>query len=183
MTALPYVSTHAGKQFFFAHPAKSEIRLGDIAHSLSQICRFTGHTDQFYSVAQHSVLTSYLVDPQHALHALMHDAAEAYVGDVSMPLKTLLPDYKEIEKSVEKAIFAHFGLPEQIPEDIKHADLVMLATEKRDLMPNATEDWAILDNIVPMGRKIHPLRSHQAKTLFLERFVELSHETTAREAV
>lgn len=183
MTALPYVSTHAGKQFFFAHPAKSEIRLGDIAHSLSQICRFTGHTDQFYSVAQHSVLTSYLVDPQHALHALMHDAAEAYVGDVSMPLKTLLPDYKEIEKSVEKAIFARFGLPEQIPEDIKHADLVMLATEKRDLMPNVTEDWAILDNIVPMGRKIHPLRSHQAKTLFLERFVELSHEATTREAV
>jgi len=173
MHTLPYVSTNSGQQFFFAHPDKSEIRLGDIAHALSQICRFTGHTTEFYSVAQHSVLTSHIVSQENALHALMHDAAETYIGDVSLPLKTLLPDYKEIEKSVEQAIFDRFGLALKTPEEIKQADLVMLATEKRDLMPEATEDWPVLHGIAPQPRPIKPLPPQQARTLFLERFAEI----------
>jgi len=101
---MTWITTNSGKRFDFTQPFDNTFDIHDIAHALAHINRFTGHTDQPYSVAQHSVYVSNIVPPRYALAGLMHDAAEAYLGDVSAPLKALLPEYKRIEHEVEMAL-------------------------------------------------------------------------------
>lgn len=167
----PTILTRSGKYFNFAQPLESEIDIESIAHALSHICRFTGHTNQFYSVAQHSVMVSQIVSPELAMAGLLHDAAEVFIGDVAKPLKRLLPDYARIEDSVEEAVFTRFCLGD-LPKhsEIKRADLIMLMTEKRDLMPKS-DDWEY--DVSPLQERIIPLDSKAAKNLFLLRFYEL----------
>lgn len=124
-----WILTYSGKRFSFLDIDPEAIDIGDIATALSNICRFTGHLDQHYSVAQHCVLVSHLVEPHLAFEGLMHDASEAYCGDVSSPLKARLPDYREIEGRVDRAIRAKYGLPLVETPDVKVADLRMLASE------------------------------------------------------
>ncbi len=169
----PTILTASGLYFNLLNPEESDISIQDIAHGLSHICRFTGHVRTFYSVAEHSYHASYLVPPEHALAALMHDAAEAYLGDVASPLKRQLPDYKAIEARVEAAIFARFSLPATLPDCVKHADRVMLATEKRDLMPAHRDTWTDLHGIEPMPMLIVPMSPETARHKFFERFLDL----------
>ena len=96
--------TSTGRRFVPQLPAASKIDIEDIAHALSQLCRFGGHCCEFYSVAQHSVIVSLNVPPEHRFAALMHDAAEAYLGDVIQPIKRLLPEYKAMESEVWRAL-------------------------------------------------------------------------------
>lgn len=167
------ILTNEGEYFRFGQPEDHCYTISEIAHALSHICRYTGHAREFYSVAQHSVLVSYLVPKPLALCALLHDASEAYLGDVSSPLKAMLPDYKAIEARVEKAIAEQYLLPYPLPPEVKHADLRMLMTEKRDLMPTNSRDAEEWPDIQPINYKVRPMEPKLARTYFLRRFVEI----------
>lgn len=174
---LPTIQTAAGEYFPLLAPRAEDINIGDIAHALSNLCRFTGHTREFYSVAQHSVLVSYAVPAEDALAALLHDASEAYLGDVSSPLKRLLPNYQEIETRVMEAVLTAFRLPTFIPDTVKVADRVLLATEKRDLMPPSDDDeteWALIAGVPLLRETIEPLPPRAARVRFLDRFAQLN---------
>ncbi|WP_320535311.1 metal-dependent phosphohydrolase [Robbsia andropogonis] len=172
----PIILTASGAYFDLVAPKPEMIRITDIARALSRICRFTGHTSEFYSVAQHSVAVSHLVPKQYALQGLLHDASEAYLGDVSSPLKAILPEYKALERNVMAAITLRYGLPLDLHESVKKADLVMLAAEKRDLMfyDAGSDFWPCLYDVEPRTECIRPLGSDEAERAFLARFRELT---------
>lgn len=168
---MAFIITRSGKHFNFEPPYEFDI--SDIAFALSRICRFTGHVD-FYSVAQHSVLASFLVPSHLALEALLHDAHEAYVGDVSAPLKALLPDYRRVEKRIEMALRQQWNLPFQTSAQVKNADLVMLATERRDLGLDDGTHWPALEHIKPHPGKIKRATPISAHIMFIARYRQLT---------
>lgn len=181
---MTWIHTRLGNKFDLLRPNESVIDVVDIAHALSLLCIFTGHSASFYSVAQHSVHVSHALVNESVevqMCGLLHDAAEAYVGDVSHPLKRLLPDYIAIEKRVEGAVFSAFGLPHTPPVSVKYADLTLLATERRDLMPPSEDIWVIIDGIAPLPTTIVPWSPEQACAEFLEHYEYLKgaqHESS-----
>lgn len=148
----PYILTHTGIHFDLVDPQPDMIDERDIAHALAHLCRFTGHTSRFHSVAEHSMGVAHHVDGKHKLEALLHDASEAYLGDVSLPLKSLLPDYRKIEDRVDAVIRERFGLPSAKSVEVKHADLRMLAIERDVLMPLDPTPWPVLAGVMPGSR-------------------------------
>lgn len=168
----PTILLHSGHYFDLLDPENSDFTIEDIAHGLSMTCRFTGQCSRFYSVAEHSVHMSRVVPAEHAYEALMHDAAEAFIGDVSKPLKDLLPEYRAIEKRIEAAVFARFGVRQPMPLCIKDFDIRMLATEQRQIMRN-NDGWDYT-----RGRDVLPIELDgwsptEARDRFLGRFREL----------
>ncbi len=136
----PFVHTWTGKKFYFTDPKPEDVFIEDIAHALSLQCRFNGHIAELYSVAEHSVMVANIVeeetkDAQLTLTALLHDAAETYLGDVVSPLKGLLGDYRVFEKSVEACVATRFSLTYPFPEAIERADRTALAREFKFLSP------------------------------------------------
>ena len=166
-----YVATYTGRQFYPLDPQQDQVDIEDIAHGLAYQCRFNGQTRHFYSVAQHSLIVAGLVPKRFRLAALLHDAAEAYMGDMVKPLKQLFPMLSAIEAKVMAAIGARYGITDFEDRAIKRADLIALAMEKRDLMPNSTEAWGSLKGIAPSPTRITPLSPQEAKALFLEAFL------------
>ena len=142
------ICTAGGRAIDPLNPDPRAIDLGDIAHALSFVPRFGGHSRVFYSVAQHSVLVRDLVSERCSedrvlAAALLHDAAEAYLLDMPSPIKRHLPDYTAAEKSLQRIIETKFGVLELAAEDralIKEADRIALAWEQRDIMPAV--EWA-----------------------------------------
>lgn len=161
----------SGQFFDFLAPERNAITIDDIASGLANEARFNGQTRQFYSVAQHSVMVSMLVPEEHAMAGLLHDCSEAVMKDIPKPLKRLLPDYQALEARVEGAILAQFGLSLPLHPSIKAADLIMLATEKRDLMPRHQVDDC--GGAAPLAEIITPWAPALAKRAFLRRYQEL----------
>jgi len=168
----PRIRIYSGKFISLVNPLVSDIQLVDIAHHLSNICRFTGSTITLYSVAQHSVAVSKIVSPENALWGLLHDASEAYLGDVSSPLKYYLNGkYRELEDRFMSVICEKFGLPPIEPEEVYEADKIMYVTERRDLM---VVDGPSLDfPHKPLDERIRCWEPLRAKYEFLERFTDL----------
>lgn len=167
----PLILTTRGVLFNLLKPEGYPYRITEIAHALSNLCRYTGHTQRFYSVAQHSVLVSHQVPREHALAALLHDAAEAYVGDVAAPLKHQLPGYQAIEQRIQAGLLTTFGLPSVLPACVHTADRILLATEARDLLPPHDGYWH--QDQAPLPHRIKPLSPAAARRAFLCRFREL----------
>ena len=162
-------STYTGKKFHFLDPQPDEICIEDIAHALSLTCRFGGACNEFYSVAEHSIRVAEIVPKEYKLHALLHDAAEAYLADMVRPMKSSLPGFKKMEDTILFAIWKKF-IPDWTDGGVrayKEADNIILATEARDLMENMN-DWASLP--LPLCQAIIPMSSKYAKYLFLLRF-------------
>lgn len=164
------MQTYTGKLVDLQAFSAGDVRLPDISHALACINRFTGHTKVPYSVAQHSVMVSYLCEREDAMWGLLHDASEAYLGDVARPLKVMLPQYVTLEKAVQRAIAGAFELAWPIPAAVKVADNRALMAEKRALM-TVEHDWGIEAEHVP--HPIIPLHWQEAKKLFEDRFKEL----------
>lgn len=172
----PVIQLYGGGGFFdFEHPELSVYTIEGLAHSIAQLCRFTGHTSRHYSVAQHSVLVSHMVPPEFAYEGLMHDLHEAITGDASSPMKLMLPDYRALEYFVQGHVLARFGLSLPLHPSIKEADNRAVVTESRDFMPDDMPHlWAWAKHIRPLRRRILPLPAPMAKQLFLDRYWELT---------
>ncbi|WP_234192370.1 hypothetical protein [Pseudacidovorax sp. NFM-22] len=164
MNARPDIFTAGGNYFELLAPTQSVFDIADIAAVLSKLCHFGGHTRRFYSVAQHSVLMSYHVPPADAYAALMHDTAQAFVGDMPRPLKELLPEYRRVEKGVGAAVMERFQVPLPLPESVEHFDRVRLATEQRDLMPPHDDEWPQIAGIEPLSTVTRPGRPTRPTT-------------------
>ncbi len=172
---MSFIKTFSGKHFYYDKINKDDIVINDIAVSLSNICRFAGHLSHFYSVAQHAVLCSQLVPQEFAFEALMHDATEAYCQDIPAPLKRLLPDYKRMEEKIDAVIREKYGLPPVMSTPVKYADLIMLATERRDLGLDDGSFWPVLEGIPATEMfNVIPLAPGDAYGMFMERFNDLS---------
>lgn len=166
------IDLRSGLVFDFINPKQETILIEDIAWALSYTCRFVGQSLDFYSVAQHSVAVSKIVPEDQKLAALLHDAAEAYIGDVSRPLKKLLPDYKIIEDNIEAAIAKRFGLPATMTPEIKNADMILLRTEQRDLIKSYDPSWN--RGHEPLPDKIFAKPPFLAVRDFLKRYEQLN---------
>lgn len=176
--------SHSGECFNVRAPRADQIHLADIAHHLSQVCRFGGATREFYSVAEHCVYVSRLVRPELAALALVHDAQEAYLGDVIKPLKNCLPDYQALEHVWEAAIAERFGFDSLKHPEVKTADVAAVQAERRDLLPNTLnanaprELWEAYlqrgDRVPPAAAQVRPLGAPvAARMLFLMRAADL----------
>lgn len=142
------IVTYSGKVVEFGNIKVTDINIEDIAHSLSNLCRFTGHCSEFYSVASHSILCSRLVDgtPQEKMQALLHDAPEAYLNDLSSPLKSFIRGrYMEEHDRLEKIIAQRFNLPGLMTPKVKVADWGAFLIEWNQLFFGRTykEDLAL----------------------------------------
>lgn len=158
--ALMWMQTYTGKRFDPFDPKPELIDIEDIAYALSNVCRFGGHSSRFYSVAEHSVrigewLRHTWDDRQMALAGLLHDASEAYLGDVPRPVK-YRPEfafYREAEAKLDAMIFHKYGLNEWVAHPaVKYADNAILADEARDLMGDPGESWGLTEK--PLGLSI-----------------------------
>jgi len=167
-----WIQTFTGKSFFPLSPNSEDVCIEDIAHALSLICRFNGHSLGFYSVAQHCILVSKYCSEKNKLAGLLHDSAEAYICDIPKPLKHSkdFARYRYIESMVEASIAFKFATHWEI-EEVKDVDFKMLATEKRDLMAPSKKDWGWLPE--PYPEKIIPLSPKEAEELFLKTFIQL----------
>ncbi|MEM9221073.1 MAG: metal-dependent phosphohydrolase [Pseudomonadota bacterium] len=126
----PWIQTHTGVAFHILDPQPEDIAIEDIAHALSNTCRFVGHTNKFYSVAQHSVIISDHL-PQHLkLAGLLHDASEAYLNDFARPFKKLLIQYSGLEAWLMGAIANKFGFEYPFDPLVKQADTAILHDER-----------------------------------------------------
>jgi hypothetical protein len=172
-----WIQTYSGERFDYN--LLSPIKMEDIAWSISHTCRYNGHSRRFYSVAEHCVHVSNAVDPEYALAGLLHDAAEAYVGDLPYPLKVYLRSigqtaFDEMEEQIHKAIFEMHDLPWPMPPQVKEIDKNMLAVEAPALLGKLQPGWDMGDNPPPVSLRYWSPR--MAYSQYMARYKALTDE-------
>lgn len=153
--------TSSGLVFDLAHPAPGDVHIDDIVTHLARIRRFNGATRRPYCVAEHSLLVAEICERELAIHsphalmaALLHDAHEAYLGDITAPVKLLAGEaLAALEGRLERVVQQRYGIQTAATawhQAIRRADLIALATERRDLLPDHPQRWAVLTGIEPV---------------------------------
>ncbi len=189
-----WIRTYSGKVFNFVNTDPESIDMQDIGHALGLICRFTGHVKEFYSVAEHCIWVSTLtykyalsgvsgvcrkVSNKEAakigLYALLHDASEAYVTDLNSPAKSLLPEYKALEKKISDAINEKYGVVfDEEPPQVKYADNTMLVAEAKALLFETDfSNWVKNHYDKDVVYRQIPMTPRQAEAAYLNRFATM----------
>lgn len=163
-----YIVTYTGRKFYALDPQPEDISILDIAHGLAMTCRYAGQIGKFYSVAEHSVLVATNCPVDDRLAGLLHDAAEAYIGDVPSPFKSDISNYRSIENKILKVIFDKYNV-KSLSSSIKHVDEYALHTEAAILIPECP--WLDPKKVRPY--KLACLSPNQAEELFLNVFNSL----------
>ena len=180
---MTWIQTASGTAFDLVYPSSGDVQIDDIACALSRICRFNGHTRRHYSVAEHSLLVAACMPtPYMQKVALLHDAAEAYVGDMTAPLKIAIrgkygqpSSYDAVTDGVEQAIASRFclTLSDLRGEMIKKADLSVLALERDTFFPEPRpRAWLDLPD-PPENLTVQCLAAEEAERRFLETWLSL----------
>ena len=168
-----WIETYTGKRFDYEHIELNKIDIRDIAHALSNTCRFNGHCSEFYSVAEHSVNVAIAISQcKHMLPALLHDATEAYMPDVSKPLKGYWNTFfklEEFEAKMSDHIYRQLGVPidDEIWRQIKLYDYAMLRRE-RDILFKDKQLWEFPEDIPVTNLEIHKWSPQVAEKMFLK---------------
>jgi hypothetical protein len=160
-----HIHTYSGIAFDLRNPQPAMLRLEDIIHSLSLMNRFNGAALFPYSVAQHSLHVAELLPPELRLEGLLHDAAEAYIGDMVSPLKQVMPEYKAVEARISAVVAEVFGLTYPEPAAVKQADLAVLAAEREQVLGPSYGPW-FKDFPEPAPITIHPCDWLEVKASF-----------------
>lgn len=170
-----WMQTATGKHFWPLDPRPEDVDIVDIALGLGKICRYGGHCLRFYSVAEHSWLVAHACPPEHRMWGLLHDATEAYLGDVIRPLKRFIPGYHEIEDTLARVIAEHFNLPWPMPEAVKEIDNRILLDEFRQNMKRPDEVGGDPAEVgaEELGVEIQCWRPDYAAERFLDLYREL----------
>jgi uncharacterized protein len=178
-----WMQTFTGKAFVPLDPDPELVVREDIAHALSLLCRYGGHASRFYSVGEHSLLISRALERDGApldvvRWGLMHDAAEAYLGDVIRPVKRSMPEYRAAEARLLEVIAGVFGLPyagggrEGYGQVVIDADNRILLDERAELLAPPPQPWQ-QEGLEPLDVRVMGLLPHHVEELFLERMGEL----------
>lgn len=171
-----WMITYTGRKFYPFDPRPEDINIFDIAHHLSNICRYTGAVSKFYSVAQHCVMGSHICTG-NPFRFLMHDATEAYLVDVPRPIKHAIEfkTYREVEHRLEKVLLPIFGITNiEMPPDVARVDFFMCVWEGVSLMPMVPDShWGKYRDEVDGWPGIDPWLPEVAESKFLDRFYEL----------
>lgn len=171
-----WIQTYTGRQWMPLNPNGADVCVEDIAHALSNVCRFTGHVREFYSVAQHSVYVAEVLETLGlsaavVFQGLLHDAAEAYLCDMARPVKRSVVGYREIETENLRVIFVALGVPWPMAGAVKVVDERMLMTEARDLMGPKPEPWSL--DADPYPFVVEPVPPKVAEESWLVSYHEL----------
>jgi hypothetical protein len=183
---MSWILTHTGQRFDLHEPDADLIDPRDISHALANICRFNGHTREFYSVAQHCCMVADLVADEYKLAGLLHDAPQAYIGDMVRPLKQWLLQYLDVQDWLWERICTRFDLDTELPEPVRQANLTALATERRDFMPHDTAIWNCLVGVEPLPERIRPWPAIEARTTYHQRLMDqlaIDHRRKAGSAI
>lgn len=166
-----FVVTYTGRRFWPLDPRPDELDLVDIARALAFTNRWRGHIRFPYSVAQHSELVSLHVPRQVALAGLLHDAPEAFLGDLASPIKGHMPEYRAIEDGLWRCVATRFGLPDLEPPEVKEVDRRIATDEALALFPDTR---AFMPLPEPLGICIRPMAAEIAFNRFLRRYAVLT---------
>lgn len=182
-----YIVVNSGKKFYPFNPSPEMIEIEDVAHALARTCRFNGHTDDHYSVAQHSLIMVELADrhfdggasPDFYLKTLLHDAGEAYISDIPAPIKHSIDEVhtkmSALEDHLLRVMFEKYDLSVDplLPPEIHDLDMELLKLEKRQVMKDKEGSWGLEDVTHHEDIEIDPSPAMQSKRRFLEKFREI----------
>lgn len=169
------IEASSGQYVNVLRPHPGDIDIQDIAHALSMQCRFNGHIRKFYSVAEHCIRVANHLPPALRIHGLLHDAAEAYLGDIVTPVKHLLFGYRRMEESMLRAIYTSLGLPLPTRAEraaVKRADMLALREEAWTLLPSRGR-WRVDSTVTEPEETLLCLGPADAELMWLGTFKAL----------